>query len=77
MGIFSGIGDALGGVMDVVSKVGDVAGGIKDMLGGIMDSPLGGLLATVFPPAGMAMGALNLADMLGDVAGTVGGEEMY
>jgi hypothetical protein len=77
MGILSGIGNVLGKVGDIA---GDVLGGIGEVANfakGIMDSPLGGLIAAVFPPAAAVMGGLNMVSMVTDIAGQVGGGETY
>ncbi|MFI0397145.1 hypothetical protein [Paracoccus jiaweipingae] len=73
MGLFSGIGKALGGIGKVFSGLGQVA----KALGGIMNSPLGGLLKMAFPPLGLASGFLNFAGMMGNLAGGIGGGQNY
>ncbi|MEM9341889.1 MAG: hypothetical protein AAGA87_02475 [Pseudomonadota bacterium] len=81
MGLLSGIGDAISGVADAVTgAIGGIAeavGGITDVLGGFMNSPLGGLIAAVFPPAGAVMGGLNMLGMATDLAQMVAGGEDY
>jgi len=81
MGFLSGITDAIGGALGGVGKaIGGITeslGGIGDLLKGVMDSPLGGLISAVFPPAGAIMGALNMAQMVGDMANQIGGGESY
>ncbi|MDO5621577.1 MAG: hypothetical protein Q4G24_08925 [Paracoccus sp. (in: a-proteobacteria)] len=73
MGLFSGIGKALGGIGKALGGIGKIA----KALGGILNSPLGGLLKMVFPPLGMASGVLNFAGMMGSLAGGIGGGKNY
>lgn len=81
-----GIGDAFGGAIDgiadafdsVAGVVSDVADTIADnpianAFQSIMNTPLGGLIAGVFPPATAIAGALNFADTIGNVADQVDG----
>lgn len=80
-GALGGIGDAIGGVvggaLDGLGGLGDMLGGLTDVLGGVMNSPLGGLISAVFPPAGAIMGGLNMLGMVSDIAGQIGGGENY
>ena len=77
MGLFSGIGKALGGIADVVGDVLGKVGDIADIGRAFLGSPLGSLLKMVFPPAALAEGVLNFASILGDVGQQVGGGENY
>lgn len=87
MGLFSGIGDAIGGIADAVGGaiggvtdvIGDIAGGISDITSLFSDNPiLGGLLSMVFPGAGAALAAAGqFSGMLSNVADMVGGDESY
>ncbi len=75
MGILGGIGKLFGGGGGggLFGALGKIGGLFK----GIMNSPLGAIIGTVFPPAGMAMGAMNLVGMLGDLGTNVGGAQNY
>ncbi len=73
MGLFKSIGKVFKGITKAVSAIGNLA----KTLSGILNSPLGNLLKIVFPPLGMATGALNFAGMMGDVANQVGGGQNY
>lgn len=73
MGLFSGIKKAIGGIGKVLSGLGQVANVFK----GFLQSPLGGLLMSVFPPAKAAMGFLSFTSMLGGLAQGVGGGQNY
>ena len=79
MGLLSGIGKAIGGIADAVGGVAKGVTGILDQLGigGIMNGPLGGLIASVFPPAGAVIGGANLLGMIGSIADQVGGGDTY
>lgn len=70
MGLFSAIGNVFKGI-------GKVVGGLTKVFSGILNSPLGGLLKTVFPPLGLASGVLNFAGMMGNLAGGIGGGQNY
>lgn len=81
MGLFSGIGDAIG---DVVGGVADVVGGVADALGvsdltdaigGILNGPLGAYIMAAFPPARAVAGGLAAMEMFQDLADQVGGGE--
>lgn len=78
-GLFGG---ALGGIADVFDDIAGVVGDVADFVAdnpisnafqSIMNTPLGGLIAGVFPPATAIAGALNFADMIGDTADKVDG----
>ena len=73
MGLFSGIGKALGGLTKIVSGL----GGIAKALGGILNSPLGNLLKMAFPPLAAAGGILNFVGMAGSLADSIGGGAPY
>lgn len=77
MSFLGGIGKALGGIGDVLGGIGKALGGIMDAFKGIMNSPLGKILGMVFPPLGMAQGAMSLFGMFGNLAGGVGGGQNY
>jgi hypothetical protein len=77
MGLFSGIGKAIGGVLGGVSNAIGGALGALGPLKALLDSPLGSLLAGVFPPAAGVMGVLQMAGMFGNLAGSVGGGQDY
>ena len=68
MGLFSGIGKALGGLTKIVSGL----GGIAKALGGILNSPLGNLLKMAFPPLAAARGILHFVRMAGSLAAAAG-----
>ena len=71
MGLFSGIGNALGGVFDAMTSVMDVAQQVASVL---RESGLGSILAMAIPGGGAAMAAVELTSMLGNVANSVGGD---
>lgn len=76
MGLFSGIGKALGG-----GGLGKILGGVGQVfkgLGGLMNSPLGGLLKMIFPQAAVAGGAMNLlGGIFGGLSNSIGGGKNY
>lgn len=73
MGLFSSIGKIFKGVTKAVSAIGNLA----KMVSGILNSPLGNILKSIFPPLGMMSGILNFAGMMGEVANQVGGGADY
>ncbi len=88
MGLLSGIGKALGGgggggLLGGIGKLfgggegGGLFGGLLKAVGGILGSPIGKMLGMVFPPLGIASGAMNMLGMFSNLSGQVGGNESY
>lgn len=73
MGLFKAIGRVFKGITKVVSAVGQLA----KALGGILNSPLGNILKSIFPPLGLMSGVLNFAGMMGNLANQIGGGASY
>ena len=77
MSFFGAIGKAFGGIADAVGGVMGAIGDIANIGKALLDSPLGGLLKMVFPPAALADSVLSFASMLGDIGQQIGGDENY
>lgn len=67
----------IGKIFKGVANVFKAATGLVNALKGFMNSPLGGLLASVFPPAGMLMGGLNFMNMFSQLGSGIGGGQNY
>lgn len=74
MGLFSGIGNALGGVFDAMKGVMEAAQQVTRIL---RETGLGSMLAMAVPGGGTALAAVELTNMLGNVVNSVGNGENY
>jgi hypothetical protein len=67
----------LGKILKGVGNVLKAASGLMNVMKNFMQSPLGGLLASVFPPAGMMMGGMNFLSMFNSLSNGLSGGQNY
>lgn len=67
----------IGKIFKGVANVLKAATGLVNALKNFMNSPLGNMLAAVFPPAGMLMGGMNFLNMFNQLGAGIGGGRNY